>query len=698
MKKLLNFLGVVLTLALLLDCSIKEPATPEWTLPISLPLSPETFRIIDEMDSTLVDSLGADSLIFVSVGGELETITLSTSDLTVTPQQRTESVTLDTLTLSNLQPLESGFISLRALAPFLSGIPSGQTVTLPETTMTAPPPVLASPDFKFIHMFIGEVRVKIRNNLPFTIGPNSISNEAMHLSFYSEEFGTLMVEASITDSIPSGQTLDWVRLFENEDVLLYSPMRVEFDFSLSRSSSFTVSDSLLDSSGLAIVVEIENVRASEVIGKLEPQRYSDRFFFSIENSNRLREGEISRGDLQITFDSNIPIGTRLQFTIPLILNPFNQPLQDSVLVDADNSSIYTLDLAGFIITNGGNFVDSIYIDVEGVTQAADSFVQVLASDGLDVTALPDTFAFQRFSGFLGTDFKEFDPFEENNISDYSGIENGLQFQEATLSIRLFNEIDIENLFVDIDIQGFHVSENGDTLQRANLSFPANQVLPGSPGNATITILNFSGADMIDFLNILPTSLIGAGRVQYGGEANVTVNQSRIGAEYEVSTPLRIEIKDLSPIEGNITTIARDDIQEELRTAIDEQRVTQASLKLNLLNSTPLAGSVKVLFSADPSRTQEAFYDTSSINPDLEFLKFIQLQPGTVDPVTGFVTSPRSNTITFSLNNNEIQLFGNPPLRVGYLLTVADSDGRIALRSFDFVQVSGTLNFVAEVKD
>jgi hypothetical protein len=80
------------------------------------------------------------------------------------------------------------------------------------------------------------------------------------------------------------------------------------------------------------------------------------------------------------------------------------------------------------------------------------------------------------------------------------------------------------------------------------------------------------------------------------------------------------------------------------------------------------------------------YDTS-----LVIIRDINMDPAPIDPQTGFVTTARETDETLYLNRREVQLFGNPPLRYGYLLQIPGTGSFVTLRYSDFVKMLGRAN-------
>ncbi len=222
---------------------------------------------------------------------------------------------------------------------------------------------------------------------------------------------------------------------------------------------------------------------------------------------------------------------------------------------------------------------------------------------------------------------------------------------------------------------------------------ANQAItPGQPGNPGITVISLSGEEVANFLNILPNTIRSYGRVSASGNVNIS-NSADIAGHYAFSTPLKFRIDGEAFIQGDVQEVQTDDIDRDIRESNDDN-FQEATLQLQLVNSSPLGGSARLIVSADPNHTD--IYDTTEWNPQLEFYKDITILPAQTDPITGFVTESSENAIELTLTREEFRILKNPPLRIGYELRIADTNGDVTVRAMDFVQISGMANIMLVV--
>jgi hypothetical protein len=261
------------------------------------------------------------------------------------------------------------------------------------------------------------------------------------------------------------------------------------------------------------------------------------------------------------------------------------------------------------------------------------------------------------------------------------------------------------LSLNLNVIGYHTDENGDTTATAPLNISQTVSSNGSPGSPDEIPISISGPDVVNFLNILPTSLSGSGTIIIDGEAEIFQNSQILG-NYVFSTPLRLEVIGLDPIEGDVTTFIEDGDETQysgITDTLDQdvrdlgEDLENGELQLDIINHTPLQVSVRMLVSSNLSRSDSAFYDLPLVD-SLEFEKSVIVLAADVNPITGFVNAPKTNTVKFELDKNEIQLFTSPPFKVGYEVKIFDSQGVVALRSIDFVKALGLAKIMVKVED
>ena len=700
-SKIIKILSLIVLL-IVISCSFKEPVLPSWLLPVNIPLSQETFKLGKEFgqDST-ISPQGQDSLLFISIGGDLDSTGLSSDHLSISSQQRTESVSLDSIELDSLNVIDTDTIKVADLLDLTPLI--GQTVTIPDTIIDVPDIVgLRSSDFRRIHVLKGLIRLKIKNTLPIPLGPN------MGFTVRNDTINTEQIaQVIIPDTIFPGQQGEGSDQIDNGGIDIYSPLGLKYQLQIAKETSFLVTQELLDTAGFWIELSLENIRADEATIKLGKQHFNDKISITYEDENRLRTAEIDSGTIQLHFTNYLPVGSNINYTIPDIRDG-SQPLTGSLTLPPAQDIEEGIDLKSKSIKNTenpGEFIDTIVVNISGTTIPTNSFVNITSSDSFSIEAQTSKIILKSFEGFFALDTLEVSEFSEDSIADYGDFSKGVFFQNAELELNITSQLSIENLFLDFDIVGYHSNEDGITTDSVSLSISRTVNSNGSPENPDNITFSVSGDTVTNFLNILPTSIKGTGRVTLEGEASISQN-SEVRGRYLFSTPLRLQVSNLPPIEGTVTTFIEkeDNTPYEGATAmLDEQvrdlgdQLEEGNLELDIVNHTPLGVEVRMLVSSDLSRPDSAFYD-STLNDSLEFEKSKYVSAAAVNPATGFVSTQTTSTVTFNLTKEQIRILTEPPFKVGYEVKISDSQGVVALRSSDFVKALGLAKIIVKVED
>ncbi len=685
LRVLLRFLAIGF-LIVFYSCSVQEPSLPSWSVPVNVPLSKQTFRLGDYLlnDSTIV-ARGADSLIFLDFRGNLDTVRVNDEVLRLPAQDTSRAFSLGQIQLDALTSLNSGFQTLGNLIPELQNL-VGQPIPamVPETTLTPAPQLLVSPDFQKALLASGSIQVQFLNNLPFPLGPNSSSPEGLRLAVY-DSLNQLVAEFVINQVVNPGDVV--VResaLPQNR--WIHQPFRVEYRLPVAQSTSFLVTSDLLNNAGFALELQFKQLRALEIVAKVPAQQISRETVFPVPGKNRLKWGKLEQGALVLTFNNRLPVGLTLDLTIPFLVTSEKQPVSRQVILPSGSQQAVTINLSNLELTNTaspGAYVDSVRVSYQVTTQASPGLVHLKQTDGVSVSIHTDPLTLAGFSGYLAEDTLAIEPIVIRNVADYQGLDPDLQFQQVSLDFSLYNEVNVEHLVLKPQLVGYH-EENGVVTDSSLLVLADQAITPGQPGQPEITTFTLTGAELANFLSILPTSIKASGRIELGGTTEV-MKGSRVWGEYHFSTPLKVQIQNVAPFEGDPVILDQSDIDQQVRDA-SESDVSEASLSLQVENHTPLGGSVRVIISADPGATN--LYDLKNLNPDLTIVRDISLSPAPVDPSTGYVTQAATSPIELSLNAKEISLFAHPPLKVGYLLQIDDTPQPVAIRASDYVQVAG----------
>jgi len=688
---------VLATLLFLPACQFKEPVLPSWESTFRVPFEVKNFIVGEEIvnDSTIIIQPGdLDSILFLSLKDSLVNLEeISAKDLSVKLDDVNEEVGLDTLVIAALETLEIPLVALGDLLPELSGL-IGLPVTIPDTTIIAPPALLNAGDFKRIHFLSGTIRLRIHNNLPVPVGPNPSAPAGLHVAVINDSLNEVFVELNFPQTIQPGQTAEAEADIQNR--WLYSPLRIEYRIPIAQATTVTITNALLDTAGVAIALELENIRADEAVAVLGQQNYSEVIKLSYDGEHRLRSAEIERGQMQITFTNHTALDTDMKVKIPALRSAANDTFIAEVQLPAGGARPLFLQFDDYTISNPrfpGAFLDTLELILDAATAAQNQIIHIRSSDRIALQVLSDSLVFKAFSGFLGADSLLFDPFQADSIADYQGFDEGIELSQAYLNLKLYSEVFIQNLLANLTITGYHENEQGVITDSAAIVLQDRAFSGGHPGQPGITEIVLNDQSIVDFLNILPTSLRIEGMVKVSGEAAIS-RGDRIWLDYYFETPFKVRITSLASIEGEVDSLTNADVDSLLRDAA-ENNILDANLEFTLTNHTPLGGTIRFILTADAADTNifDDDYDTSRV-----IIREVAVTPAPTNPISGFVTAPRQSAITEHLNRREIQLFSEPPLRYGYVLRVQNTPGFVTLRYADYVGIRGSAFLRVLVED
>ena len=161
------------------------------------------------------------------------------------------------------------------------------------------------------------------------------------------------------------------------------------------------------------------------------------------------------------------------------------------------------------------------------------------------------------------------------------------------------------------------------------------------------------------------------------------------------TPLRFTIAEAAYLDGEGDTVLEDDVDQDIRD-LDPENFEQATLTLNMQNSTPLGASVRLLITSDTSRAD--MFNFIELDPNREFLKESALGAANTDPVSGFVVTPENSTVELSLTREEFRILQNPPFKLAYQVVIDATPGEVAIRATDQIRISGLVRLSVMIKE
>ncbi len=679
---------VLIILGIFIRCTIDKPVLPRWVVPIVIPIAPENLIFKEQIlqDSTIV--LHGDSL-FLEFQGKVDPRSITSEELSIPGVDTSTTFSLDTLKADSLNTLTTGYINISELLPDL-GQYIGFNVPIPDTSLGSSTTIDTSSQFQAAKIRNGTLELTLRNDLPFTLAPNSSAPNGVEISLYNDQTGELITSLTIPDTIYPHNT--GVGSTSLSDVWVRVPIRLEYRLPVLEDTIYVTQDSI-NTWGFRIDLKLIDLEIEEIIGKIDTQYYKDSWRVPLDQENKIIEADIESGNIQLEFLNEIPLNATVNYWLLDMLDAGGNPYHGQFTIDSNSVVTENIVLDGYRLVNstapGQQPLDSLILEFEIRTDSSTEFIHIRASDQISASIHSTDIRFSYLKGYLARDTLSLDPFEEHDIADYDGFNGGIQLENAELLLKVKNDIYIDTLLLNLTIIGYHRDENGVVTDSAMIRLTDERINTGGSD-----IIALEGAEVAGLINILPTDIKGYGSVVYGGEAEVEVGDS-IAARYFFSTPFKFKVENMAPVEMDPDTLYEADIDQDLRDAAGDD-IRAALLRAKVLNHSPLGGEIKIFVSADMNH--QDLYDTTYFNPDLEFIKQIVVSPAPTDPSTGFVTEARESEIEFGLNTRELRVFKNPPIRIGFRLKIADTNGFVVLRGSDYLQLSGEFEINLLVKD
>ena len=587
--------------------------------------------------------------------------------------------------MNEIEDVTTPNISLGAIFPELSQV-TGFPITIPDTTINPPDLSIEPTDFSRIKFASGIATLSITNNLPFAIGPNSISANGLMVTVTGSNtedgaFATFVFPTQIDSGSTQAVAVNI------SDRVIETPISVSYEIPIVGPSSFQVTDDLLENAGFTMTFSLDNVRATEATAVLEPQTYNDIIKIGYDSETRLRSATIESGEILIDFVNRIDLPSTVSVVIPAITRSDGSPFFFDFFIPTAGVFQVPIRLRDDMLSNPDNpgaLIDSLAIHVDAMTLRPDGLVSATSSDSVEISVSSDTLFFGGFSGLIAADTLDIDPVFEEDLIDYGGFDGEIELQQASLQMTLLSGVSIENLAADLAVTGYH-TENGVVTDSSSLVLDNLIFIAGEPSSVVV-----DGPEIVEFLKVLPNDIRFSGEVRVSGDANLSQGDD-IGIEYRFDTPMTVDIGDNVTFDGDTTSF---EINEEFREAAAADELQSALLGIELFNHTPLGGTARVYFTTDLGDND--LYD-ANFDSTRGFIETIAVSPAPVD-AGGLVTAEGTNQLTFTLDADRLRLFENQRMRVGYTFSVEPTNGFITILYSDYLRMLGAAEISYIIKD
>ncbi len=708
LKSGVYLLFVTIVLIAVTSCTIKEPQMPSWDITLNLPLNVFEYSAMDLVeDSTVITVNDADSMLMLDISGDIEKQSISASDLAIAGVDSSTSMVIDTIRIDSLDLLSvpSSALTLGILDPSLYDY-VGETISIPAASPALDSIVLLAGDFDSIHVISGTLRLRVTNNLPVPILGSSVIDIYSHPKNLGAD--SLLAQIVIGEDIQPGESLT-----KSSEILypwVINPVVIVPSLETGDSPEpVNITTELLDNASVGLSLKFLDLAADQATGKLSAHEYVwEKTIAVTEDSSKIYSGEIEHGRLSININNQMSLFGEVEVIIwNLVMrdgSPFVHTLyadSNSVTTDEiilDGLRVLPINDLGFPDENSDKPIDSVHYRITLRHEKFENSITLKAPDSVSATLTMDSIFFRSLRGEIPYTELEIEPMETESINAPDELEGDIEFRNLRLILNLNNDFDLGNIDFLLNLKAYK-EENGIIVDSViivpllsdSILPGANRFVIGDPEDDPVL------ADKIaDLVNMMPDRIIIDGRASIEGMVNIALGQG-IWGDYIFSAPIEIRLAEQLNVLSETDTLTEDDITEEIRDAITNGNIKEIELFSKVENTLPLGGKIILCF--DSLNGSGDLFDTTGVPLYINMDHLIAAETDN----EGFTDAPIIAEKFIILNEEQLQLFANPPLRMGYKVlidstTYRPNDGYVKLQSFHYTKISGTLKFELRVDE
>ncbi|KAA3619901.1 MAG: hypothetical protein DWQ05_04030 [Calditrichaeota bacterium] len=665
------FFYLTLVFGLFLACNLPEPSAPSWDMDVNIPLINKTYDIEEFLDDA--DELKADSLdnVIFEFADELESFSAE-NQLKVAGLNQGFAQTLGSFTIDSPggENVSIAFRDIFAQADVLHG----QTTIVPPFTidpLTKSLPIYE--DFNWVEIAQGAIDISIENNLPIPLGMpitievrNAVTNQLVS----SAVFNQLVNPGNVA--------------IERLD-LQGKRLNSELEIIVSGSSPGSNGDLVqIDAyAGFTITALFTDLTVSAASAKVAEQVISQADQFTIQDSVVLTEAWIREGSFSVAMSGDFPVNTQVLVSIPGFKTPTGAAFIDSLVIPQGGSNNLFVDLAGYSFVPAGEDFGQQTVDFSWEVKTLhnpDIPIEIYATSNLSAEFVLSELIFSEISGKFAS--KWIDIPEQFFALDLVENLDSLAFLDANLHLTLYSQIDFPTT-TDLHLLG--ENENGESVEVV-----IQEVVNGGVDGAVVKndiILNGSNSNIVDLINIIPSSIKVSGRVRVGDPQTLgSIRETdEVSGDVLFSAPLAFML----PAQSYESEVSEIDIDDDLKDELDSN-LNSGSITMLINSHLPVGASLEMLFAETDS--------TVFTNPGL-IIGPVSFESGEIDPVTGLVIAPVMSHIEIELSEQETNYFTSDSLFSATRLIFPGTDGNIVkLLTTDYIDVRANITLSVHVED
>jgi len=585
-------------LCFILSCDLNVPDENDiatWSTKIEIPLLEKSITFEDILEDSLINPIeGSDLYAFtkeiqidtVTVGDKLEIddihkgFSQSVDDVNVEDSNVEEKIGFDAVGISPIDEIitsEIGTISLNDIPEsltdpytFLSIYPALASVddgieSIPEFTMHPVTNPFSFSDFTQAVFTNGMLILTITNDLPIPLGETIIK---LQKEDGTEIFGGTII---IPGDINPGESGTGSLLLSDEFEL---PGNIQVQVTGSSPGGDNVEiNSTTKNSSFRIKISANSLEVVSATAKIPEQSIlkNDMIELSSADSNKVESATILNGNLIITINNNMEVGSTVTMNIPTIRTPGGESFQSIMNIPADEP--YEFPLNGHILTMP---IDNqrVAYNFEVLTlDSENEFIEINSTDNVEISlsltgeSPGDDLTFSDFTGRVSPQNLGFD----GTIK----IESESEITEAVLDGGIL-EINVQN----------HVNETSSGSPTAVITIPELKSSDGNSFSITLDHLFNVVEKSIDLSNF---TLLPNDQQELTYSAEVTTLYDEIGS-YKLTDSIFVNIivkslsfREVTGLFNQEAMVDSNTISIEDSTIIESAVIKSGELNLNIDN-------------------------------------------------------------------------------------------------------------------
>jgi hypothetical protein len=325
------------------------------------------------------------------------------------------------------------------------------------------------------------------------------------------------------------------------------------------------------------------------------------------------------------------------------------------------------------------------------TVPSEGMVEMSEHDSVVVSISPNDSVFvSEFYGYLAGRTVDFDPEEQRNILDTEGFDGSILFEEMTMDINIYNQMEI-GIAVDLRLVGY----TADFSDSIVLTFDDNPIQvdaapPGTEIGMTKVILDKSNSNIVQFIEFLPTHLITAGSALIEGVGKVTLGDE-VWSDYHLFSPFYVKLQNNARYTSKIE---HREVPSNLKDGIENGDVPLTFAELDITNGLPVGAQLTLYAAADST---DLFNTEITDSTKKIVIDNIILDPGADLSGDGFVDKVFEDRITIYLSEKQLKVFTNDSIYVASRLLLDDTDDLVKFRQNDEVRAQGAFHLRYRIK-